>query len=116
MSKGAEKILRRMIQPNADLRCTAPEALQDPYWGPPPSASAHKRAASGGIQGRSRSRNVISPLSSRRASKTQQSESEHAEIKQDDKENVPVTTPNTKKGPHRQRVLSGTDGKFFYPC
>ena len=31
MSKGAEKMLRRMIQPNADQRCTAPEVLQDPY-------------------------------------------------------------------------------------
>ena len=26
-SKGAEKMLRRMIQPNANLRCTAPVRL-----------------------------------------------------------------------------------------
>ncbi len=32
MSKGMEKLLRRMISPNADLRCTASEAMQDPYW------------------------------------------------------------------------------------
>lgn len=27
-----EKLLRRMISPNADLRCTASEAMADPYW------------------------------------------------------------------------------------
>ncbi|KAK0464358.1 kinase-like domain-containing protein [Desarmillaria tabescens] len=32
MSKGMEKLLRRMISPNADLRCTASQAMQDPYW------------------------------------------------------------------------------------
>ena len=32
MSKGVEKLLRRMILPNADLRCTASEAMADPYW------------------------------------------------------------------------------------
>ncbi|KAG7445820.1 kinase-like protein [Guyanagaster necrorhizus] len=32
MSKGMEKLLHRMIAPNADLRCTASQAMQDPYW------------------------------------------------------------------------------------
>ena len=31
MSKGVEKLLRRMIAPNADLRCTASDAMLDPY-------------------------------------------------------------------------------------
>ena len=114
MSKGAEKILHRLIQPNADLRCTAPEALQDPYWDSPLPASGHKRAVVGGARDKSHSRGVISPLSSRRVSKAQQPEREHLE-KQDDKENAPVTTTlNSKKGPARQRVLSGTDGEFFF--
>ena len=114
MSKGVEKILHRLIQPNADLRCTAPEALQDPYWDLPLPASGHKRAV--GPRDKSQSRGIISPLSSRRASKAQQSERERPERKQDDKENAPVTTttPNSKKGPARQRVLSGTDGEFFF--
>ena len=43
MSNTVEKLLRRMIFPNADLRCTAEAALADPYWAesvpslPPPS-------------------------------------------------------------------------------
>ena len=32
MSSGMEKLLRRMISPNADMRCTATEAMADPYW------------------------------------------------------------------------------------
>ena len=32
MSKGVEKLLRRMVLPNADLRCTASEAMADLYW------------------------------------------------------------------------------------
>lgn len=32
MSSGLEKLLRRMISPNADMRCSAPEAMEDPYW------------------------------------------------------------------------------------
>jgi hypothetical protein len=47
-------------------------------------------------------------------SKTQQSECEHTEMEQDDKENISVTTPSKRKGPPRQRVLSGTDGKFDF--
>ncbi|KAL5523403.1 hypothetical protein ACEPAF_1670 [Sanghuangporus sanghuang] len=32
MSKAAERLLRRMICPNVDTRCTAAEAILDPYW------------------------------------------------------------------------------------
>jgi serine/threonine-protein kinase GIN4 len=32
MSKSIEKLLRRMISPNADLRCTASDAMNDGYW------------------------------------------------------------------------------------
>lgn len=32
MSEGVETLLRRMILPNADLRCTASEAMEDAYW------------------------------------------------------------------------------------
>ncbi|KAI0647816.1 hypothetical protein C8Q79DRAFT_952090 [Trametes meyenii] len=47
MSRGVEKVLRRMILPNADLRCNASEAMLDPYWtaGPEP-ALAHRKSAS----------------------------------------------------------------------
>ncbi|KAF9046192.1 kinase-like domain-containing protein [Panaeolus papilionaceus] len=31
-SKGIEKLLQRMIAPNADLRCTATQAMKDSYW------------------------------------------------------------------------------------
>ncbi|PPQ85184.1 hypothetical protein CVT25_004191 [Psilocybe cyanescens] len=34
-SKGMEKLLQRMIAPNADLRCTAMQAMADSYWQPP---------------------------------------------------------------------------------
>lgn len=32
MSRGMEKLLRRMIAPNADLRCTISHAMKDAYW------------------------------------------------------------------------------------
>ncbi|KIY68301.1 kinase-like protein [Cylindrobasidium torrendii FP15055 ss-10] len=32
MSRGMEKLLRRMISPNADLRCTISQAMKDTYW------------------------------------------------------------------------------------
>ena len=110
MSKGAEKMLRRMIQPNADLRCTAPEVLQDPYWDALLPAPGHKKLASSGTPDKSKSHNGASPLSSRRASKFQQAEREQTKRKNYDKENSPITVPNPKKAPSRQRVLSGTDG------
>ncbi|KAA1475650.1 hypothetical protein DENSPDRAFT_883723 [Dentipellis sp. KUC8613] len=45
MSKGAERLLRRMIQPNADLRCIAADAMADPYWDASASSS-HRKSAS----------------------------------------------------------------------
>jgi serine/threonine-protein kinase GIN4 len=110
MSKGAEKMLRRMIQPNADLRCTAPEVLQDTYWDASLPAPGHKKPASSGTPDKSKSHNGGSPLSSRRASKVQQAEREQTKRRHHDKENSPITVPNPKKAPSRQRVLSGTDG------
>jgi serine/threonine-protein kinase GIN4 len=110
MSKGAEKMLRRMIQPNADLRCTAPEVLRDPYWDASLPAPGHKKLASSGTPDKSKSYNGVSPLSSRCASKVQQAEREQTKRKHYDKENSPITVPNPKKAPSRQRVLSGTDG------
>ena len=32
MSQGVERLLRRMISSSAELRCTASEAMKDPYW------------------------------------------------------------------------------------
>jgi hypothetical protein len=110
MSKGTEKVLRRMIQPNADLRCTALEVLQDPYWDASLPASAHKRPASSGTADKSKSHNGIPPLSSCRGSRAQQREREQTKRKCDDKENSPMTVPNPKKSPARQRITSGTDG------
>ena len=110
MSKGAEKMLHRMIQPNADLRCTAPEVLQDPYWDTSLAAPRHKKLASSGTPDKSKSYDGVSPLSSRRASKVQQASREQTKRKHRDKENSPITVPNPKKAPSRQRVLSGTDG------
>ena len=34
MSRAAEKLIRRMVTPNADVRCFSSEALDDPYWVP----------------------------------------------------------------------------------
>ena len=103
-------MLRRMIQPNADLRCAAPEVLQDPYWDTSHTAPRHKKLASSGTPDKSNSRNGVSPLSSRRASKVQQGEREQTKRKHYDKENSPIAVPNPKKVPSRQRVISGTDG------
>jgi serine/threonine-protein kinase GIN4 len=110
MSKGAEKMLRRMIQPNADLRCTAPEVLQDPYWDASLPALGHKKLASSGTPDKSKSYTGVSPLSSRRPSKIQQAEREQTKRKHYDKENSPIAVPNPKKAHSRQRVPSGTDG------
>ncbi|KAJ7689156.1 hypothetical protein B0H17DRAFT_643200 [Mycena rosella] len=47
MSKAIEKLLRRMISPNADLRCTASDAMNDAYWRPLKEPSAlHRRSSS----------------------------------------------------------------------
>jgi len=31
-TKAMEKLLQRIMSPNADLRCTAKQAMVDPYW------------------------------------------------------------------------------------
>ncbi len=110
MSKGVEKMLHRMIQPNADVRCTAPEALCDPYWDAP--LPVPKKAASSRTPDKAKARDVTQVSSSRQVSKGQRSRIE----RDDDKENVPITTPNSKKNPVRQRVLSGSGGKPAYCC
>ncbi|KAI0923171.1 hypothetical protein AcV7_005759 [Taiwanofungus camphoratus] len=48
MSKTIEKLLRSMILPNADLRCTATEAISDGYWSEKDSIStlSHRKATS----------------------------------------------------------------------
>ncbi|KAH9924299.1 uncharacterized protein BXZ73DRAFT_103586 [Epithele typhae] len=47
MSKGVEKLLRRMVLPNADLRCTASQAMADPYWTQAESLKqVHRKSAS----------------------------------------------------------------------
>ncbi|KAJ3482863.1 hypothetical protein NLJ89_g12113 [Agrocybe chaxingu] len=47
-SKGMEKLLHRMISPNADLRCTAMQAMADSYWQASKKEALvqHKRASS----------------------------------------------------------------------
>ncbi|KAG6330771.1 hypothetical protein ID866_8318 [Astraeus odoratus] len=54
MSKTAEHFLRRMIVPNADLRCTAADLMQDAFWeGQSASVTngkaAHKKSASAAL-------------------------------------------------------------------
>ncbi|KAJ8523229.1 hypothetical protein ONZ45_g266 [Pleurotus djamor] len=46
MSPSAEQFLRRMLAPNADLRCTASEAMMDEYWRHSPPQVSHKRSVS----------------------------------------------------------------------
>lgn len=44
MSTGMEKLLQRMIAPNADLRCTASQAMADEFWRPRrESTSTHSK-------------------------------------------------------------------------
>ncbi|GLB38202.1 putative protein tyrosine kinase [Lyophyllum shimeji] len=46
MSKGMERMLRRMVAPNADLRCTATQAMSDPYWAYRKDSTTHRRSSS----------------------------------------------------------------------
>ncbi|KAI0754696.1 hypothetical protein C8Q80DRAFT_1266285 [Daedaleopsis nitida] len=68
MSKAIEKLLRRMILPNADLRCNASQAMEDPYWTQTEvPGHAHRKSAS---VSHSRSTSltfegIVSPWSSR---------------------------------------------------
>ena len=45
MSRAVEKLIRRMVAPNADVRCFASDALDDPYWMPKEALKAVQRAA-----------------------------------------------------------------------
>ena len=45
MSRGVEKLIRRMVAPNADVRCFATEALDDSYWVPKEALKAVHKAA-----------------------------------------------------------------------
>ena len=45
MSRGVEKLIRRMVAPNADVRCLASEALDDPYWIPKEALRAIQKNA-----------------------------------------------------------------------
>ncbi|PFH46524.1 hypothetical protein AMATHDRAFT_199381 [Amanita thiersii Skay4041] len=46
MSQDVERLLRRMTAPNADLRCTATDAMEDEYWHHRPFAVTHRRSSS----------------------------------------------------------------------
>ncbi|KAK2465369.1 hypothetical protein APHAL10511_002723 [Amanita phalloides] len=46
MSQGFERLLRRMVAPNADLRCTATGAIADEYWNHRTILNTHRRSAS----------------------------------------------------------------------
>ena len=45
MSRGVEKLIRRMVAPNADVRCLASDALDDPYWVPKEVLKAIQKTA-----------------------------------------------------------------------
>ncbi|KAI0260657.1 hypothetical protein BC834DRAFT_973256 [Gloeopeniophorella convolvens] len=109
MSKGVEKMLHRMIQPNADLRCNAPDALLDPYWETPLPEPGNKKASNSTTSDSPKLRDIISPWSPRQPSKGQQLERGRPERKREGKENAPAAVATPKKEGARQRVLSGTD-------
>ena len=45
MSRGIEKLIRRMVVPDVDVRCFASEALDDSYWIPKEVLKAVQKAA-----------------------------------------------------------------------
>jgi len=45
MSRGIEKLIRRMVSPNVDVRCLATEALDDPYWIPKEALKSIQKTA-----------------------------------------------------------------------
>ena len=45
MSRSVEKLIRRMVAPNADVRCLASDALDDPYWIPKEALKSTQKAA-----------------------------------------------------------------------
>ncbi|KZT28346.1 hypothetical protein NEOLEDRAFT_916115 [Neolentinus lepideus HHB14362 ss-1] len=66
MSKSMERLLKKMILPNADLRITSSEAMEDPYWTKDLElpASTHKKTVSGHTRSPSLA-DIISPFSTR---------------------------------------------------
>ncbi|KAF8443125.1 hypothetical protein L210DRAFT_3159615 [Boletus edulis BED1] len=52
VSQPVERLLKRMIIPNADLRCTAAELIGDTYWdaNPVTTAHGHRKSASAAAQ------------------------------------------------------------------
>ncbi|KAI0315826.1 hypothetical protein OF83DRAFT_1061408 [Amylostereum chailletii] len=109
MSKGAERLLRRMIQPNADLRCMAADAMKDSYWTQAAEAPtvSHKRAAStssisrvlGDKEG-TKLLDIISPWSTRRLSKDQEKERK-TKVPAKDKENIASPPPSLRLRPKK---------------
>ncbi|KAI0038637.1 hypothetical protein FA95DRAFT_1684578 [Auriscalpium vulgare] len=97
MSKGVERLIHRMVQPNADLRCTATEAMADLYWNAAAATSslgAHKKAASISSPDASKILDIISPWSTRRLSRDVKVKAK-ATTKVD-KENIMTATKPTK--------------------
>jgi hypothetical protein len=45
MTRTLEKLIRRMVATNADVRCFASEALDDSYWIPKEALKAVQKAA-----------------------------------------------------------------------
>jgi hypothetical protein len=45
MTRTLERLIRRMVAPNADVRCLASEALDDSYWIPKEALKAVQKAA-----------------------------------------------------------------------
>ncbi|KAL4250578.1 Serine/threonine-protein kinase ATG1 [Abortiporus biennis] len=112
MSQEMEALLRKMILPNADLRCTASDAMKDPYWKIPLRSEtdhikkAHRKSASMSIElSVSKILDAIPPWSPPPASPTKAKEDKkdkkkgHARTKSKipvavDKENVNVRAPS----------------------
>ncbi|TFY73392.1 hypothetical protein EWM64_g10620, partial [Hericium alpestre] len=108
MSKSAERLLRRMIQPNADMRCVAADAMADPYWveSAESSISSHRKSASlsfASSGSESKLMDIISPWSTRRLSKDPHKDKDRkpkaAKPPAADKENAasPSPVPKPKK-------------------
>ncbi|CDO76701.1 hypothetical protein BN946_scf184975.g10 [Trametes cinnabarina] len=130
MSKGAEKLLKRMVLPNADLRCTAEEAMRDVYWSSEEgeretSAKVHRKSASVShsrtpslVLDREMSKllDVIPPWSSR-ANKDKERERERVAKADKEKERA-VAKENKnkenhdKENTHRDRVKNKDRVKF----
>ncbi|THH04089.1 hypothetical protein EW146_g10267, partial [Bondarzewia mesenterica] len=113
MSKSAERLLRRMIQPNADLRCMATDVMADSYWTEYKDAvvSSHRKSASvsyvtsplSSVVGKDSAKliDIISPWSTRRLSKDQREKERKTKggkvAMSAGKENASLAVPKTRK-------------------